>query len=445
MTTIDPQEVADRAPFNRFHALLLALCTLLIVADGYDLAVVGVALPVIMKDMGVAPTAAGFMASAAIVGMMLGAIVFGTLADRIGRLRIMALCVIVFSVGTAATGQARDPVWFSALRFLAGIGIGGIMPCVVATMTEFAPRRHKSIMVTIAFSGMAIGGMAAALLGKGLIARHGWSSVFHVAVLPIVLIPAILLWMPESMRVLMRDGREGALRRVLARLSPGTTIAGDVRFALPTQGASRASVGDILADGRGRSSVMLWTSTFMCLVVLYGIGSWLAKLLVADGLDLSTALTLLVVLNVGALVGSVASGWLADRYAICRVLIGCYAIAGLGIVALGFPLPLVARGVVIAVIGATVYGAQTLTFAFAGQFYPATARTTGVGWTTAVGRVGAILGPIAVGALVAMQWSVEQTLIGMAVPAFIAVVAVALIDGRRIATPRAPGEAIVAH
>src|SRR5258706_4602583 len=169
MRTIDVHRLADEAKFNGFHGKVLFWCALIILFDGYDLAVAGIALPSIMKDMGVDPTKAGFMVSSALFGMAFGAIFFGTIADRIGRRWTIAICIGLFSVFTAAAGLTKDPVMFGAMRFLAGLGIGGVMPNVVAQMTEYSPRKIRATMVTPLFSGYPIGTRGAASLRKGLI------------------------------------------------------------------------------------------------------------------------------------------------------------------------------------------------------------------------------------------------------------------------------------
>ena len=166
---VDVHDLADKATFNRFHATVLFWCALIIIFDGYDLAVAGIALPSIMKDMGVDPTQAGFMVSSALFGMMFGAIFLGTIADKIGRRWAISICIVLFSVFTAAAGFTTDPLWFSVTRFIAGLGIGGVMPNVVAEMTEYSPKKIRSTMVTLMFSGYSVGGMLAALLGKGMI------------------------------------------------------------------------------------------------------------------------------------------------------------------------------------------------------------------------------------------------------------------------------------
>ena len=164
MRHIDVHELSDKARFNRFHAGVLLWCALIIICDGYDLAVAGIALPSIMKDMGVTAQNAGFMVSSALFGMMLGAIFLGTIADRIGRRKAIAICIALFSVFTAAAGFTHDPYTFSAMRFLAGLGIGGVMPNVVAQMTEYSPKKIRATMVTLMFSGYAVGGMLACWL-----------------------------------------------------------------------------------------------------------------------------------------------------------------------------------------------------------------------------------------------------------------------------------------
>ena len=218
MRHIDVHQLADDARFNRFHGLVLFWCALIIIFDGYDLAVVGIALPSIMKDLGVDPTQAGFMVSSALFGMAFGAIFLGTMADRIGRRWSIVVCILLFSLFTAGAGLTRDPLLFAALRFLAGLGIGGVMPNVVAHMTEYAPRKVRATLVTLMFSGYAVGGVLAALLGKGLIESYGWQSVFFAAVLPVLLIPFILKSLPESMPFLLARGRQEDIKCITTQI-----------------------------------------------------------------------------------------------------------------------------------------------------------------------------------------------------------------------------------
>lgn len=434
MRRIDVQRLADEARFNRFHLGVLCWCALIIIFDGYDLAVVGIALPSIMKDLGVDPAQAGLMVSSALFGMVFGAIFMGTIADRIGRRRAITICVALFSVFTAAAGITHDPLGFALMRFLAGLGIGGVMPNVVAQMTEYAPKKMRATLVTLMFSGYAVGGVIAALLGKGLIESHGWPSVFLAAGLPVLLIPFILRQMPESMAFLIAQGRQAELQRIAAALDPAHRPAeGDV-FMLPAQDkAVGAPIRQLFQDGRGFSTVMFWVAFFMCLFMVYALSSWLTKLMAAAGYSLGSALTFVLVLNVGAIVGAVGGGWLADRFHIKKVLAGMYALAAVSITLLGYRMPTEALFLVVGLAGASTIGTQIVANAYAGQFYPMAVRATGLGWALGIGRSGAILAPIVIGVLVGMNLPLQQNFVAIAIPAVIGMVAVLLIDHRRSA------------
>ena len=440
MRHIDVHELSDKARFNRFHAGMLLWCAVIIICDGYDLAVAGIALPSIMKDMGVTAQNAGFMVSSALFGMMFGAIFLGTIADRIGRRKAIAICIALFSAFTAAAGFTHDPYTFSAMRFLAGLGIGGVMPNVVAQMTEYSPKKIRATMVTLMFSGYAVGGMLAALLGKGLLETYGWSSVFMAAGLPVLLIPVILKTLPESMPFLIRENRLDELKQIVTRMEPSYRPDAGDRFALPAQDrAEGAPIGKLFQDGRGFSTAMFWIAFFMCLFMVYALSSWLTKLMASAGYSLGSALTFVLVLNFGAVIGAVGGGWLADRFNIKYVLMGMYALAAVSITLLGFKVPTELLFLLVGLAGASTIGTQIVTYAYAGQFYPMAIRSTGIGWASGVGRSGAILAPIAIGTLVGMALPLEQNFMAIAIPAAIAVIAVSLIrHGRSASVQAAP-------
>ena len=435
MRQIDVHKLADDARFNGFHGLVLFWCALIIIFDGYDLAVVGIALPSIMKDLRVDPPRAGFMVSSALFGMVFGAIFLGTLADRIGRRKAIAICIALFSIFTAAAGLTRDPVTFSIVRFLAGLGIGGVMPNVVAHMTEYAPKKIRATLVTLMFSGYAVGGIIAAILGKGLIETYGWPSVFFAAGLPVLLIPFILKSMPESMPFLLAKGRHDELKVIAARLEPSYRPAASDRLTVPAEDkADSAPIKHLFKEGRGFSTVMFWLAFFMCLFMVYALSSWLTKLMAGAGYSLGSALTFVLVLNVGAVIGAVGGGWLADKFHIKYVLAAMYALAAVSITLLGQPMPTAALFFVVGLAGASTIGTQIVANAYTGQFYPMAVRSTGLGLALGIGRTGAILAPIVIGILVGMKLPLQQNFIAIAIPAVLGMIAVLLIDHRRSAS-----------
>ncbi|WP_043005948.1 MFS transporter [Comamonas testosteroni] len=437
MLRIDMHQLVDNARFNSFHGLVLFWCALIIIFDGYDLAVVGIALPSIMKELAVDPTQAGFMVSSALFGMMFGAIFLGTMADRIGRRWAIVICIVLFSLFTAAAGFTRDPLSFSVMRFLAGLGIGGVMPNVVAHMTEYAPKKMRATLVTLMFSGYAVGGIVAALLGKGLIERHGWQSVFFAAAAPVLLIPFILKSLPESMSFLLARKRNEELSRIAVRIEPSyQPQAGDELTVPAHEKSTSAPMRQLFTEGRGFSTVMFWIAFFMCLFMVYALSSWLTKLMAAAGYSLGSALTFVLVLNVGAMIGAVGGGWLADRFHIKYVLAAMYALAAVSVYLLGVAMPQELLFLVVGLAGASTIGTQIVANAYTGQFYPMAIRSTGLGFALGIGRSGAILAPIVIGVLVGLQLPLQQNFLAIAVPGAIGMLAVLLIDHRKSASVR---------
>jgi len=435
MAKIDVHEIADHAKFNGFHGMVLFWCAIIIIFDGYDLAVAGIALPSIMKEMGVTPATAGYMVSSALFGMMFGAMFLGTIADKIGRRWAIVICIVLFSVFTAAAGMTHDPVTFSITRFLAGLGIGGVMPNVVAQMTEYSPRKMRSTLVTLMFSGYSVGGMLAAVLGKGLIETYGWSYVFYAAAIPVIIIPFVLMSLPESMAFLLKKGRIDELKKIVQRLEPSYTPSATDSFELPsTQKVEGAPIGKLFLDGRGFSTAMFWIAFFMCLFMVYALSSWLTKLMAQAGYSLGSALTFVLVLNFGAMIGAIGGGWLADRFSIKKVVMCFFALAAVSISLLGVKMPTDALFLVVGLAGASTIGTQILIYAYVGQYYPMAIRSTGIGFASGVGRSGAILAPIVIGTLVGMALPLEQNFIAIAIPAVIALIAVGLVNQSRSAS-----------
>jgi len=432
---IDVQKVADTARFSGFHRMILFWCVLILVLDGYDLAVVGAALPSIMKEMGVDATKAGFMASSALFGMMFGAIYLGTLADKIGRKLCICVCIALFSVFTAAAGLTTDPISFSVTRFLAGLGIGGVLPVVTAQMGEFAPSKIRARLVTIVFAGYSIGGILVALTGKGLIEAYGWQAVFFVAGLPVLFIPFILWTMPESMAFLARKQRQDALRAVVRKLAPELQVMPGDRLVVPQEAmASNAPVAALFARSRAMSTLMIWVAFFTGLFMVYSLSSWLTKLMAMSGYSLGSALNFVLVFNIGAVCGAVGGGWLGDRFNIKHVLVVFYATGAVSLSLMGYTKATELLFVLVFIVGASTLGTQLLAYAYAGEFYPGSIRSTGVGFASGIGRLGAIVAPVLIGALVAMKLPLEQNFLAIGFAGLVGTLAVMLIDHRQSAS-----------
>lgn len=428
MCQIDMQKLADDARFNRFHAKVLLWCLLILIIDGYDIAVVGIALPSIMQQMGVNASTAGFMASSALFGMMFGAMVLGTLSDRIGRRWALSIGVMLFSVFTAAAGFTKDPISFSVVRFIAGLGIGGVLPVIVAQMVEYSPKKIRSLMTALMTSGYALGGILAAVLGKQLIGEYGWQVVFIAAGVPVLLIPFILKLVPESMTYLISRSRNGELAEVARNLQPGVKHPADAQFVVPTADrVAGAPVSRLFQDGRGPSTVLFWIAFFSGLFMVYALSSWLTKLMAMAGYSLGSALSFVIALNVGAIIGAVGGGWLADKFNIKWVLVGMYALGGVLLYLMTFQTSTELRYLIIGAVGACTTGAQLVAYAYCGQFYPMSIRSTGIGMASGVGRLGAIAAPLLIGQIVALELPLEQNFLVIGAFGIIGSIALAFI------------------
>lgn len=428
MCQIDMQNLADDARFNRFHAKVLLWCLLILIIDGYDIAVAGIALPSIMQQMGVNASTAGFMASSALFGMMFGAMVLGTLSDLIGRRWALSIGVMLFSVFTAAAGFTKDPISFSVVRFIAGLGIGGVLPIIVAQMVEYSPKKIRSLMTALMTSGYALGGILAAVLGKQLIGEYGWQVVFIAAGVPVLLIPFILKLVPESMTYLISRRRNGELAEVARNLQPGVKHPADAQFVVPTADrVAGAPVSRLFQDGRGPSTVLFWIAFFSGLFMVYALSSWLTKLMAMAGYSLGSALSFVIALNVGAIIGAVGGGWLADKFNIKWVLVGMYALGGVLLYLMTFQTSTELRYLIIGAVGACTTGAQLVAYAYCGQFYPMSIRSTGIGMASGVGRLGAIAAPLLIGQIIALELPLEQNFLVIGAFGIIGSIALAFI------------------
>ncbi|MDM1323789.1 MULTISPECIES: aromatic acid/H+ symport family MFS transporter [Acinetobacter] len=419
----------DEAKFTPFHWGVLIWCLLIIIFDGYDLVIYGVALPLLMQEWGLSAVQAGLLASTALFGMMFGAMTFGTLSDKLGRKKTIMICVAIFSGFTFIGAFATSPVEFGILRFLAGLGIGGVMPNVVALMTEYAPKRIRSTLVALMFSGYAIGGMTSALLGAWLVPQFGWKIMFLLAGIPLLLLPVIWKYLPESLMYLTNKNQTSQAHDIIQKISPEQVITHDTQFVLnEVQKGDEAPLKALFQQGRSFSTFMFWLAFFMCLLMVYALGSWLPKLMIQAGYSLGASMIFLFALNIGGMIGAIGGGYLADRFHIKKVLTIMFLCGALALILLGFNSPQFVLYTLIAVAGAATIGSQILLYTFVAQYYPSTVRSTGMGWASGIGRIGAIVGPVLTGALLTMNLPHQMNFFAIAIPGVIAALAIFLVN-----------------
>ena len=425
MREINIGEEIDRRPLGRLQWLALILCSSVALLDGFDVQIIAHAGPVVSRELAIPGAQLGLLFSSGLVGMTLGLLILSPFADRYGRKRTIELCVLLFGMFTLLTAFAGSFEQLLMLRVLAGLGLGGALPNIVVLMTEFTPRRLRNLTVAVVFLGFPIGGMASGLLAGQIIPALGWRPLFVIGgVLPLLLLVALLRYLPESPRFLLGRGetRHADLRRLLGRM--GLAVEDDTRF-MPGEEESEAAQAPRLSVRRLfdrevlLDTLRLWVVFFVNLMAMYMLISWIPSLLVDAGYDFERAAVASVYLNLGGAIGPFALAWIMARVS-SRVALGGYFLsAALSVLLIGqFGQ---APGLVLGftfLAGFFVFGTQVGINVLATNTYPTAARSTGLGWALGVGRVGTILGPLITGALVQLQ-------LGM--PVYFGVVAAALL------------------
>jgi MFS transporter, AAHS family, 4-hydroxybenzoate transporter len=422
---IDVAEFIDQQPVGGFQIGLLATCAAVLTLDGFDTTSIGFVAPSLAKEWGLTKGALGPVFSAGLFGLMIGALVFGPLADRIGRKKIIILSTLAFGIGALATAFVRDVNTLLAIRFLTGLGLGGAMPNAIAMTSEFSPHRRRATMVMIMFCGFSAGAALGGLLAAALVPQFGWRSVFVVGgVAPLLLVPILALLLPESVRFLALTGRANArVAQLLTFINPKATFAPATQFVVHEPGLAGFPVLHLFRDGRTLVTLLLWVVFFMSLLDLYFLTNWLPTVLNDLGASLSEAAAIGSMLQVGGVVGTLALGSVIDRFSF-RALALVYFIAVFAVGAIGqLSHSVVFVTMAIFAAGFCMVGGQIAANALAAGFYPTSVRATGVGWALGIGRVGSIVGPIVGGMLLTLKWSTASVFVAAAIVALCAALA----------------------
>jgi AAHS family 4-hydroxybenzoate transporter-like MFS transporter len=424
-TQVDVAGFIDQQPVGGFQIRLLLICAAVLFLDGFDTQAIGYVAPALAKEWGLNKVILGPVFSAGLFGLMIGALLFGPLADRIGRKKIIIFSTLAFGVGTFATAFVGDVNTLLAIRFLTGLGLGGAMPNAVAMTSEFSPHRRRSTMVMIMFCGFSVGAALGGLLAAALIPHFGWRSVFIVGGAAPLLLAPILAWrLPESVRFLALSGRAPArIAELLGFINPKAVFAPATQFVVHEPALAGLPVLHLFRDGRTLVTLLLWVVFFMSLLDLYFLSNWLPTVLNDLGASVSSAAVIGSMLQVGGVVGTFALGSIIDRFSF-RALTLVYFVAVFAVGAigqLGHSVVLVTTAIFIA--GFCIVGGQIAANALAAGFYPTSVRSTGIGWALGIGRVGSIVGPLVGGALLTLKWSTAEVFMTAAIAALCAALA----------------------
>jgi AAHS family benzoate transporter-like MFS transporter len=408
-TSVDTSDALRR----RSVTWIVALATVGLVFDGYDLVVYGTVVPLLLRDAGhlgeVTPAMAGALGSYALVGVLVGALLAGSVADHVGRRKVMLTAYAWFSIGMALTSLSTSTTAFGLLRFVTGIGVGAIVATTGALVAEFAPAGKRNLANAIAYSGVPLGSLLAALLAIVLLDAIGWRGMFLVGALPLVtLLPLAVLKMPESPAWLASRGRTDEAREVARRtgvplVEPATDRPQDVlRHA-----DGRAGFAGLASATYLLPTVLLGLLSATGLLLVYTLNTWLPELMGRAGFSTKGSLAFLLVLNGGAVLGALVASRFADRWGPRPVVAGSFLVGAVAIALLTVSLPLGVLLGFVAVVGLGTSGTQILIYGFVATYYRTNVRSAGVAWCAGFGRLGGIGGPLVGGLLVSSGMSLN--------------------------------------
>jgi len=437
-----PDFVDDR-PVSPFQYGVVTLCGLIMFIDGFDTQAISYLAPHIAREWGLSQALLGPIFSAALAGLMVGYLALAPLSDRFGHKRLLVVATVSFAVCTLAVVWSTGLTELVVLRFLTGLGLGAAAPSAIALTGEFSPKRLRATFVLAIYCGFSLGFVVAGLAAGALVPAHGWRSLFWVgAIVPLLLVPALVRLLPESPGYLIRRGADPArIHRVLHRIDRTLPAAELARFELTgepgSDGTARAALRSLVGRGWLLGTVLLWVVFAINLAEFYALQSWLPSILTGLHYPLATVVTATTLTTVGGIVAAFVTGPAMDRLGaygtVAIVYLAGFGFVALTGVALGAPLWLLLTANFLA--GVCVSGGQKSVIALAAVFYPAEVRSHGVGWALGVGRLGGIAGPLLVGAALGAGWPVASVFYAMAVPMLVAGLLVLLL-GRRYGAGR---------
>ncbi|WP_052078027.1 MFS transporter [Rhodococcoides fascians] len=428
--------VVSESKLNRKQIAVLAMCCALMAIDGYDVVAYGTVLPFLMTEWGLDVVTGGTLGSIALVGLLVGGLFVSPWADRVGRRPLTVASLVVGSCASFLCAFAESTGTLGPLRFCVGVALGALVPNMLALVGECSPAKYKAMFVSTVSAFYCMGGVAAAVVAIKIEPVWSWRGVFYLAAVPLLLVPVLLRWLPESPEYLAVRGRHEELRTVLQKIAPDTAD----RFSPVMKQPRRVSENNIrllFTNSNFYKSALIWTFFAMCMLLSYGLNTWLPKLMQTAGYELGSALWTLVTLNAGGFVGGIFGGWIAGRTSYRSTLVAYFCLAVLSLGALSFNPPVLLLNTALFLAGAASIGTLAIVHAFAVEYYPAGVRSTGVGWASGIGRLGAIAGPALGGGLLGLGLSFQQNFLLVAIPGVIGAAAVATLARTRFTMPSA--------
>jgi AAHS family 4-hydroxybenzoate transporter-like MFS transporter len=427
------QDFLDSRPFGPFHWKILLLGLVVLILDGFDVVAMGFIAPAIVTDWKLTRAALGPVLSMGLFGLAIGALTGGPLADRFGRRKVIIGSVLFFGLMSLASAWSPNIAVLSIMRFLTGLGLGASQPNAATLASEYAPKKYRSLMVTVIYCGFTLGAAGGGFLASYLITTHGWSSILVIGgIVPIVFALILLFVLPESAKFLaVKHGGRAALVRIVNQIEPAAASASTEFITAEREHAGKGAIRLIVAKPHTTITLALWVGLFMNLMTVYFLNSWLPIIVKDNNFSLTDAALVGAMMQVGGTLGNIVIGWEMDRFNPHKVMIGTLLGAGIFTVALAKLSPgLYGLMALVFLLGYCINSTNTGWTAMAAGYYPTEMRATGTSWMTGIGRFGAISGASIGVVLISFKWDFGQLFLALTVPIAIAIVA-AYVKGRR--------------
>jgi AAHS family 4-hydroxybenzoate transporter-like MFS transporter len=434
---VDITALVDGGRVGGFHILLFSLCALSLIMDGFDAQALGFVGPEIQSAFGLSRPEFGNLLAAGNFGLMLGALLFTVLGDRLGRRPVLVFGTLWYAVFSLLTARADTSNELLMLRFVGGLGLGAVIPNATALIGEYSPKRLRVTLIMGITVGYTVGAAFGGVVANWLVPQFGWPSVFYFGgIVPLIVGLLMIFWLPESLQFLVVRRKFARITAWIRRVAPEVEVGSDTEYLAAEQGRKGVPVYYLLAEGRAPVTLLYWLANFMNLLNLYFLAGLLPSILADAGWPTATARLVGTLLQVGGVVGTFGFAWLISRRGFTPMLTAGFALASVSIAMIGSPHVITALPALIVVVfitGWCVVGGQPGLNALAATYYPTDMRSTGIGWGLGWGRFGAIVGPMIGGQLGAggqlAELSVRQIFLVFAIPAAISAVAMLFMHG----------------
>lgn len=425
MTSEDPRALIDREPMSRFQWGVVAVMIGLNALDGFDVLSISFAAPGIATAWGIERGALGLVLSMELIGMAVGSLVLGSVADSLGRRKTILGCLVVMTAGMLGAATSHDVITLCIWRVLTGLGIGGMLAATNAAVAEAANGKRRALAVVLMAAGYPVGTVVGGSISAVLLSEFGWQSVFLFgAVATVAFIPIVMFFAPESISFLMHKRPPDALERInktLARMGHPPMDSLPEPEARPT----KAPVAELFAPTMARATILLTLAYLLHIMTFYFILKWIPKIVVDMGFDPSSAAGVLVWASVGGAVGSLLLGLLTSRIPLVALTIIAMLASVVLVTAFGrAQTDLQALSLVAAAAGFCTNAGVVGLYALLARIFPTHLRATATGIVIGIGRGGSALAPALAGGLFAAGYMLDSVAIMMSLGSAIAALAI---------------------